>query len=108
MEAMRELIAAAVRSVGSLATAVTGVAADEAAPYAKLRALLPPGPDAALCYARTYDAEHLKQHPQQKVTGVVLFLRYVTLSEEEATLIATDGGGTEKRYFRYDFTLATK
>ncbi len=76
--------------------------------YKKLKALLPPGPDAALCFARTYDAAHLKQHPKQKVTEMILFLRYIALSEDEAILIATDDGGTAKQYFRYDFTLAAK
>ena len=76
--------------------------------YFKLKALLPPGPDAALCFARTYEAEHLSRHPRQKVTELVLFLRYVALGEDEATLIAKEDGGTEKQYFRYDFTLAAK
>ena len=76
--------------------------------YIKLKALLPPFPGAQACYARTYSAEHLQQHPKQKVTELVLFLRYVTLSEEDATLISTENGGTEKQYFRYDFTLAAK
>jgi hypothetical protein len=76
--------------------------------YVKLKALLPPGPDAALCFSRTYDAAHLKQHPKQKVTEMILFIRYITLSEDEAILITTDNGGTEKQYFRYDFTLAAK
>lgn len=39
---------------------------------------------------------------------MILFLRYVTLGEDDATLIATDDGGTEKQYFRYDFTMAAK
>ena len=55
-----------------------------------MKALLPPGPDAALCFTRTYDAEHLSRHPKQKVTALVLFLRYVTLGEDEATLIAKE------------------
>jgi hypothetical protein len=76
--------------------------------YIKLKALLPPAPDAQACYARTYNAEHLQQHPKQKVTELVLFLRYITLSEEDATLISTENGGTEKQYFRNDFTLAAK
>ena len=76
--------------------------------YAKLKALLPPGPDAALCLARSYDAEHLQQHPEQKVTELILYIRYITLAEDEATLIASDDGGIEKQYFRYDFTLAAK
>ena len=51
---------------------------------------------------------HLSQHPKQTVTELILFLRYVTLGEDEATLIAEKDGHTEKQYFRYDFTLAAK
>jgi len=76
--------------------------------YIKLKALLPPAPDAQACYARTYDPDHLKQHPKQKVTELILFIRYITLGEDEATLIAKEDGGSEKQYFRYDFTLAAK
>jgi hypothetical protein len=76
--------------------------------YIKLKALLPPAPDAQACYARTYDPDHLKRHPKQKVTEMVFSLRYVTLGEDEAVIVATEGGGTEKRYFDYDFTLAAK
>jgi hypothetical protein len=32
----------------------------------------------------------------------------VTLGDDEATLIAKDDGGTDKQYFRYDFTLTAK
>jgi len=76
--------------------------------YIKLKALLPPSHGAQACFVRTYDADHLKRHPKQKVTELVLFLRYITLSGEDATLISTENGGTEKQYFRYDFTLAAK
>ena len=76
--------------------------------YIKLKALLPPAPGAQACYARTYDPDHLKRHPKQTVTEMVFSLRYVTLGEEEAVIVATEGGGTEKRYFDYDFTLAAK
>jgi hypothetical protein len=76
--------------------------------YVKLKALLPPAPDAALCVARTYDAKHLKQHPKQRVTKLMLFIRYVALSEDEAVIEPTEDGGTRKRYFDYDFTLAAK
>lgn len=58
--------------------------------------------------ARSHDALHLSQHPKQKVTELVLFLRYVTLGEDEATLMAKEDGHTEKQYFRYDFSLAAK
>ena len=89
-----------------LSGAADSRAADENAAYAKLKALLPPGPKAKLCLARTYDARHMKRHPKQTVAGVVLYLRYVPLSDEDATLVTTEDGGTEKRPFRYDFTLA--
>ena len=39
---------------------------------------------------------------------MVFSLRYLTLGEDEAVVVATEGGGTEKRYFDYDFTLAAK
>jgi len=32
----------------------------------------------------------------------------VILGEDEAVILATEDGGTEKRYFDYDFTLAAK
>jgi hypothetical protein len=53
--------------------------------YVKLKALLPPGPDAVLCFARTYDGEHLRERPQQRVTELILFIRYITLGEERRT-----------------------
>jgi hypothetical protein len=68
--------------------------------YEKLKALLPPGPDAAFCFAQTYDAEHLSKHPQQKVTELILFIRYITLGEDEAHLVATDDGGHGEAIFR--------
>ena len=86
----------------------TVLAGSDGPDYVKLKALLPPGPDAQACYARTYDPDHLKRHPNQKVTEMVFSLRYVTLGEDEAVIVATEGGGTEKRYFNYDFTLAAK
>lgn len=76
--------------------------------YIKLKALLPPAPDAQACYARTYDPDHLKQHPKQKVTELILSIRYVTLGEDEAVILATGDGRLEKRYFDYDFILAAK
>jgi hypothetical protein len=91
-----------------LALAMTGQAVADDAPHAKLKALLPPAPNAKACYVRTYDAKHLEQHPKQRATEMILFLRYTTLNEEEAHLVATDDGGLVKQYFDYDFTLAAK
>jgi hypothetical protein len=71
-----------------------------------LKTFLPPRPDAALCFTRTYNAAHPKRHPHQRVTEMILALRYVHLNDYDAILVATDDGGTVKQDFRYDFTLA--
>lgn len=105
---MRTLATVGLVISATLLIAAAAQAANDDAPYAKLKAFLPPATGAQACYARTYDAQHLSQHPKQRVTEMVLFLRYITLSEEEATLVATEDGGIEKEYFRYDFTLAAK
>jgi len=106
MRAVRQAIVLGLAAAGSLAAMEIGTAlADE---YAKLKALLPPAPGAQACYARTSDKAHLAQHPKQKVTEMIFSLRYTTLGEDEAHLVATVGGGVEKQYFDYDFTLAAK
>jgi hypothetical protein len=94
--------------LAGFALALSGHAVADDTPYAKLKALLPPAPDARACYVRTYDAKHLEQHPKQRVTEMILFIRYTILGEDEAHLVATDDGGLEKQYFDYDFTLAAK
>jgi hypothetical protein len=104
---MRSLVAALTLACCSL-VAGSAMPKPVGPDYVKLKALLPAGPDAALCFARAYDAEHLRKHPQQEVTELILFIRYITLDEDEATLVATDDGGTMKQYFDYDFTLAAK
>ena len=88
----------------TLGLAMPNATADDA-PYARLKALLPPGDEAQACYARTYDAAHLKKHPKQKVTDMVFFLRYSAFSEEERALTFSGQHGHD---FRYDFTLAAK
>jgi hypothetical protein len=70
-------------SLGALLAGGPAASEYQGPDYAKLKALLSPGQDAASCYARRYSAEHLKQHPKQKVTEMMLFLRYVTLGEDE-------------------------
>lgn len=91
-----------------LAGMSSAVGADDNTSYAKLKKLVPPGENSRLCVSRTYDTEHLKQHPKQQVTAMTLSIRYTPLAEDEATLIAKDDGGIEKQYFRYDFVLAAK
>jgi hypothetical protein len=104
---LRGLSARLLAAASLLGVAVSSAAADDAS-YARLKSFLPPGPDAQLCFARIYDAKHLQQHPKQKVAEMMFFLRYTTLGEDEATIITKDDGGTEKQYFRYDYTLTAK
>lgn len=107
MRAMRRAFVLGLAAASLLTVMPTGSeAADE---YAKLKALLPPAPGGAqACYARSYDTAHLAEHPKQTVTEMIFSLRYRTLGEDDAHLVATEGGGTEKQYFDYDFTLAAK
>lgn len=42
----------------------------------QLAALLPPRPGARVCFARTYDAAHLQNHPHQKVRSMSFRLAY--------------------------------
>ncbi len=103
---MRGWVAAVTLGCSMLACAT--LYAYDAPDYKLLKALLPPAPGAALCFTRTYDKAHLKRHPHQRVTEMILSLRYVHLSDEDAILVATDDGGTVKQDFQYDFTLAAK
>ena len=45
--------------------------------------LLPPVHDRRICFARTYDAAHLKRHPKQKVTALLFQLRYYRHNPEK-------------------------
>lgn len=49
----------------------------------ELAKFLPPQPGSNICYARTYSAEHLKKHPQQKVTEVGFRLAYYRHEPDE-------------------------
>lgn len=42
----------------------------------ELANILPPEVGRRVCYARSYDAEHLKAHPKQKVTEIRFRLAY--------------------------------
>lgn len=41
-----------------------------------LARILPPVPNRKICFARSYDAAHLKRHPKQKVTALQFQIRY--------------------------------
>ena len=48
-----------------------------------LSEVLPKKKNETICYARSYDAAHLKAHPQQKITSVVLSIKFDGLPKEE-------------------------
>lgn len=48
-----------------------------------LSEVLPKKKNETICYARTYDAAHLKAHPKQKITSVVLSIKFDGLPKEE-------------------------
>jgi hypothetical protein len=49
----------------------------------ELGRLLPPVHKRKVCFARTYDAAHLKSHPKQKVTALLFQVRYHRHDPEE-------------------------
>lgn len=49
----------------------------------ELRALFPAEINVPACYARTYDAKHLADHPQQKVTAMELRLVLRTVGSDD-------------------------
>lgn len=110
MRCCRAIILQAISALAFLSGFAASAAASDTttAPFAKLKALLPPSEDATLCLGRRYGQEHLNEHPKQNVTELLLSIRYRPLSEEDAVLEATDDGGIDKRRFIYDFTLAAK
>ena len=54
-----------------LALATPSLAADD--PLVKI---LPPKDDASVCFERSYGAAHLKRHPKQQTTRILLSFRY--------------------------------
>ena len=75
------VLAAIVIAGGDAATRRAG-AGDNSMPYARLAELLPAEPGRKACYARSYDAAHLRDHPQQRVSAVTLFLRVIGLNAD--------------------------
>jgi hypothetical protein len=60
----------------------------------ELGKLLPPVHDRKICFARTYDAAHLKRHPKQKVTAMLFQIRYHRHDPDE-----TSPDGQRNYYF---------
>jgi hypothetical protein len=62
--------------LGATSARASEAAAAEAGQLAEAK-ILPPEPGRKACYRRVYDAQHLRDHPQQKITEMVFFLRVV-------------------------------
>jgi hypothetical protein len=68
----------------------------------KLTDILPDTPGARACFIRTYDAEHLRAHPQQRVAGVTLLIRVVGFDDKGEWVLKPDG---KYKYTRYHFAI---
>ena len=66
----------------------------------KLAEILAPTPGERACFARTYDAAHLKIHPEQKVTAMLFQLQYYKYQPNEYF-----PQGQRNYYFRVSINL---
>jgi hypothetical protein len=66
-----------------VASALPALAADP------LAELVPARPGASACFARIYDAAHLKQHPRQAIRSVLLLLQRETKHPENVVIRAS-------------------
>ena len=73
-----------------------------AAQDVKLAEILPDTPGARACFARSYDAEHMRAHPQQRVAGVTFLMRVVGFDDKGEWVLKPDG---KYKYTRYHFAI---
>src|SRR6185369_8337658 len=66
----------------------------------KAAEILAPTPGERACFANTYDAAHLKNHPEQKVTAMLFQLRYYKHEPDEYFQ-----QGQRNYYFRVSINL---
>lgn len=57
----------------------------------KIADLLPATPGARACFARTYDAAHLRAHPHQRVTAVTFLMRTTGFDKKGEWVLTPDG-----------------
>lgn len=79
---MRYVLLAGLAALCMPPVAATGQAIEPGAEGA-LADFLPPEPGRHICYARTYSADHLKQHPKQTVTEIAFRLAYYRHEPDE-------------------------
>ena len=77
-------------------------------PHSKLAEVLPAEPGRKACYARSYDAPHLRDHPKQRVTAVTFFLRVVGLDSNGDKFFALRAEPYDRIQYEYVIALARR
>lgn len=89
-------------AIAALCCALGGVAfAQDAKPNEKMVQFLPATPGQKGCYARSYDAEHMRQHPKQRVTGMTFLLRAIGVADSGNWVLDPAG-----KYARVNYQFA--
>ncbi len=89
-------------AIGLALSCAAAAAAEDAKPHEKMLAFLPATPGARACYARSYDAKHLAEHPRQRVTALTFLLRVVGYDESGDHWVLDPAG----KYERVDYQFA--
>jgi hypothetical protein len=90
-----------VRTIGLSLTGCL-LAGAAAAQDVKLTDILPDTPGARACFTRSYDARHLREHPQQRVAGVTFLMRVVGFDDKGEWVLKPDG---KYKYTRTHFAI---
>jgi hypothetical protein len=70
----------------------------------RLAALLSPKPGEKVCFARIYDARHLRAHPKQKIVAMGFLLKFETLAPGHFG----SKPESERTYYQYSFGMTAK
>jgi hypothetical protein len=100
---------AATRRAAAQAQPAPAAAADENGPSnAALAALLPSEPGSRACYVRIYDAAHLREHHNQRVTAVMFLLRVARLDADGNHHFTPAAAAYSQDRIRYQFAMQVK
>jgi hypothetical protein len=87
--------------IAALMVPASAGVADETTPgFAALMTILPPQPGGKTCYARNYDAAHLRAHPRQRITAMNFLLTVKAYDPKPA-----DKSAPEDLYY-YTFAMS--
>ena len=92
---MRTTLAASVACLAALLTGITPVPAETPSPFATYFGA---AKDGLTCWARTYDAAHLDQHPEQKTRSIAI----------DVARAKTNGDANTPESFEIGFALKVK